>query len=193
MLRAPISNNNSFSARNVSRNKTCRDFSSHYNSKIKICSYVSLKKMLIKKYIYYHGPIIQNWKPKPYLKHSSFSIQCQVYRVSGGVLATTRLSSNCNSVHNIDVIMGGRDGGTNHQPHDCLLNHLSRRRSNKTSKLRVTGLCAGNSPVTGEFPAQRAGNAENVFIWWRDNVLKRSFSVRCIYSPNTSLQQWIQI
>ena len=31
----------------------------------------------------------------------------------------------------------------------------SRRRSKKTSKLPVTGLCAGNSPVTGEFPAQR--------------------------------------
>ena len=37
----------------------------------------------------------------------------------------------------------------------------------KTSKLRVTGLCAGNSPVTGEFPAQMASNAENVFISWR--------------------------
>ena len=32
----------------------------------------------------------------------------------------------------------------------------------KTSKLRVTGLCEGNSPVTGEFPAQRACNEENV-------------------------------
>ena len=28
------------------------------------------------------------------------------------------------------------------------------------SNLRVTGLCEGNSPVTGEFPAQRASNAE---------------------------------
>ena len=36
---------------------------------------------------------------------------------------------------------------SNHQPHDCLLNRLFRRRSKKTSKLRVTGLCAGNSPV----------------------------------------------
>ena len=35
-------------------------------------------------------------------------------------------------------------------------------RSTKTSKLRVTGLCAGNLPVTGEFPAQRASNAENL-------------------------------
>ena len=33
-------------------------------------------------------------------------------------------------------------------------------------KLRVTDLCAGNSPVTGEFPAQMASNAENVSIWW---------------------------
>ena len=38
------------------------------------------------------------------------------------------------------------DGVSNHQPHDCLLNRLFRRRSKKTSKLRVTGLCAGNSP-----------------------------------------------
>ena len=26
---------------------------------------------------------------------------------------------------------------------------------------------AGNSSVTGEFPAQMASIAENVFIWWR--------------------------
>ena len=60
-----------------------------------------------------------------------------------------------------------RDGDSNHQPHDCLLNHSFRRKSKKISKLRVTGLCEGNSPVTGEFPAQRASNAENVSIWWR--------------------------
>ena len=59
------------------------------------------------------------------------------------------------------------DGVSNHQPRDCLLNSLFMHRSKKTSKLRVIGLCAGNSPVTGEFPAQRANNAENVSIWWR--------------------------
>ena len=58
------------------------------------------------------------------------------------------------------------DGISNHQPHDCLLSHLFRHRSKKTSKFCVTGLCVGNSPVTGEFPAQRASNAENVSIWW---------------------------
>ena len=46
----------------------------------------------------------------------------------------------------------GCDGISNHQPHHCLLNHLFRRRSKKTSKLHVTGLCAENSLVTGEFP-----------------------------------------
>ena len=47
---------------------------------------------------------------------------------------------------------------------------LFRRRSKKTSKLRVTSLCVGNSPGTGEFPAQMTSNAENVFIWWRHHV-----------------------
>ena len=61
----------------------------------------------------------------------------------------------------------GRDSVSNHHLHDCLLNRLFRRRSKKTLKLRVTGLCAGNSPGTGEFPAQTASNAENVSIWWR--------------------------
>ena len=67
------------------------------------------------------------------------------------------------------------DGVSNHQPYECLLNRLFRRRSKKTSKLRVTGLCKGKSPVTGEFPTQRARNAENIFIggvimllWWID-------------------------
>ena len=46
----------------------------------------------------------------------------------------------------------------------------SRRRSKKTSNPRVTGLCEGNSPVTGEFPTQRASNAENGSIWWRHHV-----------------------
>ena len=39
-----------------------------------------------------------------------------------------------------------RDSVSNHQPHGCLLNGLLRRRSKKTSKLCVTGLCVGNSP-----------------------------------------------
>ena len=55
----------------------------------------------------------------------------------------------------------GRDGVSNHQPHDCFLNHLFRRRSKKISKLRVTG----------ELPANKASNAENVSMWWRHHDL----------------------
>ena len=51
----------------------------------------------------------------------------------------------------------------------------------KTSKLRVTGFVRGihrGSPVTGEFPAQRASDAENVSIWWRhhgDPIIKYGY------------------
>ena len=44
------------------------------------------------------------------------------------------------------------DGISNHQPYGCLLNRLFRRRSKKTSKLRVTGLCVGNSPGSVNSP-----------------------------------------
>ena len=65
----------------------------------------------------------------------------------------------------------GRNGVSNHRCLHCLLNCLFRRRSMKASKLRVTVLCAANWPVTGEIPAQRANNAENVSIWWRHHVM----------------------
>ena len=83
----------------------------------------------------------------------------------------------------------GRDSVSNHQPNDCLLNHLFRRRSKKISKLRVTGLCVGNSRVTGEFLAQMASNAENVSIWWRHHEVSLAWSKRgfqwSVDYPNT--------
>ena len=63
-----------------------------------------------------------------------------------------------------------RDGVSNHQRNHYLLNCWFGCRSKKTSKLRVTGLCLGNSPVAGEFPAQKTSYAENVSIWWRHHV-----------------------
>ena len=64
----------------------------------------------------------------------------------------------------------GHDGVSNHQCHDCLLNCVFKRRSEKTSKLRITGLCARNSPVNSEFPAQMASNTSTVSIWWNHHV-----------------------
>ena len=66
--------------------------------------------------------------------------------------------------HTLHWSHNGHDSVSNHQPHHCLLNRLFRRRSTKTSKLRVTGLCAG------KFPTQMASNAENTSIWWRHHV-----------------------
>ena len=69
----------------------------------------------------------------------------------------------------------GRSGVSNHRRLNCFLNFLFRRRSQKISKLLVTGLCEGNSPVTGEFPAQRASNAENVSTWRRHHGLSINY------------------
>ena len=61
-----------------------------------------------------------------------------------------------------------------HNKRNSLLSRLFSRRSKKTSKLRVTGFCAGKSPRTVEFPAQMASYAENVSIWWRHHELQLS-------------------
>ena len=77
-----------------------------------------------------------------------------------GTIVIELMSSNC---HYNDVIMSTIASQITSLT-IFLLNPLFRRRSNKASKLRVTGFCAGNSPVTGKVPAQRASNAENVSI-----------------------------
>ena len=62
--------------------------------------------------------------------------------------------------HYSDVIMGGMRSQITSL---TIVYRLFRSRLRKISKLRVAGLCAGNSPVTGEFPAQVGNNAENVY------------------------------
>ena len=59
----------------------------------------------------------------------------------------------------------GYVGVSSHQPQPFIQAQIK-----ETSKLRVTGLCAGNLPVTGEFSTQMASNADNVSIWRRHHV-----------------------
>ena len=61
-----------------------------------------------------------------------------------------------------------------------LLKPLLRRKSNKSSNLRVTGLCDGNPPV----PSQRANNAETISIWWRhhDTTWSRLTETCCVFA-----------
>ena len=70
------------------------------------------------------------------------------------------------AVRSLQLNHNEHNGISNHWCLSCLLNCLFSLRSKKTSKHHVTGLCEGNSLVTGEFPTQRASNAENVSIWW---------------------------
>ena len=61
--------------------------------------------------------------------------------------STTQTSTGQWNIDNhYDDVKNDHDGVSNHQPPGCLLSRLFRRRSKKTSKLRVTGLCVGNSP-----------------------------------------------
>ena len=54
----------------------------------------------------------------------------------------------------------------------------------KTSKLHVTDLCAGNSPVAGEFHTQRASNVKNVPIWWYHHA----FGI--LHQPGQNASEW---
>ena len=69
--------------------------------------------------------------------------------------------------HYCDVIMAAMAS----QITSLTIVYLTVYRSKKTPKLRVSGLCAGNSPVTGEFPAQRASTRkmfpiDDVIMWF---------------------------
>ena len=67
-----------------------------------------------------------------------------------------------NLVHYDDVIMSAMASQITSLTIVCSL-FYSRGRTKKTSKLRVTGLCEGNSSVTDEFPAQMTSNAGKCF------------------------------
>ena len=109
-----------------------------------------------------------------YCKYSGVTYDFMVSNTGGTYDLADQIPSNHEICHFLVVSKSlalqwrhnGHDSISNHQPHDCLLNRLFRCRSKKISKLRVTGLCAGNSPGTGEFPAQMASNTENDSIWW---------------------------
>ena len=70
------------------------------------------------------------------------------------------------------------DGVSNHQPHGCLLNRLFRRRSKKTSKLRVTGLCVGNSP--GPVNSPHKGPVTRKMFPFDDVIMGRCFLCKWI-------------
>ena len=65
------------------------------------------------------------------------------------------------AAHNSDVIMRAMASQITSLP--LFTQPLIQAQIKDNIKLCVTGLCDGNSPVTGEFPAQRASNPEKMF------------------------------
>ena len=61
----------------------------------------------------------------------------------------------------------GRDSVSNHQPQECLLNRVFRRRSKKRSKLRVICLCEGNFPHKGPVTQKMFPFDDVIVCTWR--------------------------
>ena len=71
------------------------------------------------------------------------------------------------------------DGVSNHQPHGCLLNRLFRRRSKKTSRLCVTGLCVGNSP--GPVNSPHKGPVTRKMFSFDDVIMSSQLAARAAF------------
>ena len=86
------------------------------------------------------------------------------------------------------------DSVSNHQPHGCLLNRLFRSRSKKTSKLRVTGLCVGNSP--GPVNSPHKGPVTRKMFPFDDVIMKSimwvlHYNKANILFPKNCISFWI--
>ena len=75
------------------------------------------------------------------------------------------------------------DGVSNHQPRGCLFNRLFRCRSKKTSKLRVTGLCAGNS--SGPVNSPHKGPVTRKMFPFDDVIMLRLIYVSINFTKKT--------
>ena len=87
-----------------------------------------------------------------------------------------------------------RDGVSNHQPHDCSLNRLFRRRSNKPSKLRVTCLFEGNSSVNSPHKDQvtrKMVPVDDVIIGYTIAVLQHYWKSKSKYNQMVCLQYFL--
>ena len=77
------------------------------------------------------------------------------------------------------------DGVSNHHPNGCLLNRLFTPRSKKTSKLRVTGLCVGNSP--GPVNSPHKGPVTRKMFPFDDVIMKHSYIMITKATNNTKI------
>ena len=84
-------------------------------------------------------------------------------------LLVTTTKPHCSSLIVLQWRHNEGDGVSNRWCVDCLLSHLFRRRSKKTSKLRVSGICEGRPLICNE-PNQiwfALGCSDNIRVCWR--------------------------
>ena len=110
---------------------------------------------------------ISNW----IITHTFNELQCWFSKSSEILSVYTCIPNEKRICHYNDVIMSAMASQITSIPIVCWTVY-SRCRSKKTvtPMLHLTGLCAWNSPGTGDFPAQMASNAEDVSIWWRHHA-----------------------
>ena len=87
------------------------------------------------------------------------------------------------------------EGASNHRCLDCFLDRLFRRRSKKTSKLRVTGLCEGNPPLTGGFPLKRPVTwmmfpFDDIIMSYNDIVHMHAYLQQKKWLPRSERTEW---
>ena len=99
----------------------------------------------------------------------------QVCRLMGGVqephqpIGYVSINIHLHLFHYSDVIMGAMASQITNLAivYSTVYSNADQRKQLSSG---LIGHFAGNSPLTGEFPAQIASNAENVSIWWRHHA-----------------------
>ena len=98
------------------------------------------------------------------------TLSLDIYHHNNKILMVKQEVCSQYSISELEWRHDERNGVSNFRRFEFLRNRLLRRRSKKISKLCVTGLCEGNSPMTCGFPSQRASIAEKVSNWWRHHM-----------------------
>ena len=113
--------------------------------------------------------IVVNWYSTQNVSSSSLKLTIRRLAVMGYWWLWTKTSAS-KSTHYNDVIMSSLPSQITSLAivYSAVYSRTDQRKHQSSASL---ALCVGNSPVTGEFPTQRASNAENISICWRHHVL----------------------
>ena len=139
-----------------------------------LCSILWLYRLMLKLVI----PVLDSNKIMPSLRGNAFCIKGPLYGVSNGHLCCVPLTKDysCGALifsvlldHYSDVIMGTIASQITSLAivYSTVYSDADQRKYQSSASLAFMW---GNSPETGEFPAQMASNAENVSIWWRHHA-----------------------